>query len=784
MTDKNWLRLILLLFVLLGLMYALTTPAFEASDELWHYPMVRHLADGNPLPVQVFDPALAGPWKQEASQPPLYYYAAAALTFWIDTADMAEVRRENPHVDNGIITQDGNINLVLHDPQADPWVGTLLAVRIVRIFSVLLGAITVYLTYRIAAAAAPSRPEIALGAAAINAFLPMFLFISGAVNNDNLAIMLASLALLLMILSVAGQVPPGPTRRSMPWRWLLLGVVIGAALLTKEGTIGLIPMAFGTAVVVAWQERRQQIAATDPGAALPRDLAGIAGRALALFTLSLIPVMLIAGWWYWRNVQLYGDWLGWNAFIAVLGQRGHPASLNQLWGERQGFLMAFWGLFGGVNVPMPSWIYTVLNSLLIIAVIGFIWVAFRAARTFWLETKGRWTSLGAAIDNGMRFVVRHFAVVASLVFATAVVFGLIRWATTTWSSQGRLVFTALSALLTLFALGLAGWLPPRPARWVMGGVSVFMFFVALLAPLLWIRPAYEPEGYRQLSASAAFQPVDLAFGEQLALRGVAVAPAQAGETVLPGDALWVHLQWEALSPIANESSVFVHVLDPVLGRPIAQRDMYPGQGLVATSWLEPGSHVTGSYLLTIPETAVAPARLELATGLYDFETGERLLLPDGRDAAIIASLDLAAATGDTPNPVNIQFEDQLRLRGYAVEPRALSAGETVSLTLYWEPAQVPDTDYTFFAQIVDEDTTRWAGQDPQPLPGTSTWLPGEVQTVDFALTLDANTPPGLYPLIVGVYTQTAAGGFDRLQLRTEDGRLTEDFLELTRIRVD
>ena len=180
--ERRLLALILALFVLLGFSYALITPAFEASDELWHYPMVRHLADGNPLPVQVFDPALAGPWNQEASQPPLYYYLAAALTFWIDTSDMEQVRWLNPHVDNGVITPDGNTNLAVHapssgdhDPAADPWAGTLLAIRVVRLFSVLLGAATVYLTYRIAREVAPARPDVALLAAAFNAFLPMFL---------------------------------------------------------------------------------------------------------------------------------------------------------------------------------------------------------------------------------------------------------------------------------------------------------------------------------------------------------------------------------------------------------------------------------------------------------------------------------------------------------------------------------------------------------------------------------------------------------------------------------
>ena len=74
MSEKRWLILILIAFLILGIVYAVNTPVFEASDELWHYPMIQHLANGNPLPKQVFDPQAAGPWKQEASQPPLYYY--------------------------------------------------------------------------------------------------------------------------------------------------------------------------------------------------------------------------------------------------------------------------------------------------------------------------------------------------------------------------------------------------------------------------------------------------------------------------------------------------------------------------------------------------------------------------------------------------------------------------------------------------------------------------------------------------------------------------------------
>ncbi len=140
---------LLAVFALLGAVFAVTTPLFEASDELWHYPMVQQLSRGGPLPVQ--DPANVGAWRQEASQPPLYYYLMGWATAWIDTRDMAQVRWLNPHVDNGIVTPDGNTNLAVHTAaERWPWRGTVLAVRLARLLSVLMSAGTVLFTYLLA----------------------------------------------------------------------------------------------------------------------------------------------------------------------------------------------------------------------------------------------------------------------------------------------------------------------------------------------------------------------------------------------------------------------------------------------------------------------------------------------------------------------------------------------------------------------------------------------------------------------------------------------------------
>src|SRR5260221_6502808 len=106
---RSPLTLLLIGYVLMGSIYSVVTPIFEASDELWHYPMVKYLADHRlALPVQ--DPGVDTAWRQEGSQPPLYYMLGALLTSWIDTSDLDTIRKLNPHPDLGVLLPDGNIN--------------------------------------------------------------------------------------------------------------------------------------------------------------------------------------------------------------------------------------------------------------------------------------------------------------------------------------------------------------------------------------------------------------------------------------------------------------------------------------------------------------------------------------------------------------------------------------------------------------------------------------------------------------------------------------------------
>jgi len=79
--TRRGLGAIVILFVVLASYYNLATPIFEASDEVYHYPYVHYVATEHRLPVQ--DPDDIQLWRQEGSQPPLYY-ALAAAAIWLN----------------------------------------------------------------------------------------------------------------------------------------------------------------------------------------------------------------------------------------------------------------------------------------------------------------------------------------------------------------------------------------------------------------------------------------------------------------------------------------------------------------------------------------------------------------------------------------------------------------------------------------------------------------------------------------------------------------------------
>ncbi|MEW5961534.1 MAG: phospholipid carrier-dependent glycosyltransferase, partial [Chloroflexota bacterium] len=333
-----------MLFIVLATTYSLVTPIFESPDELWHYPLVWHLARTGRLPVQ--DPARPQLWGQEGSQPPLYYALAALLTAPLSTADLPELIYRNPHADVGLVSPDGNANLMVHTGrEAWPWRGAVLAIHLARFWSILLGAGTVLTVYALGRVLWPEQPALALLAMSFVAFNPMFLFISGSVNNDNLITLLASLILWRLARLVVNEAAPRPGAE--PWLWpaVSLGALVGLAALTKVSGLGLMGLVGLTWLGWGWRRCSWRMAILGNGA------------------LGLL-VVAIAGWWYWRNFTLYDDWTGTQNMIAMMGARPVTPTAAQLLSETPGLLRSFWGLFGYFSVPLPTPLYGLLNLIL------------------------------------------------------------------------------------------------------------------------------------------------------------------------------------------------------------------------------------------------------------------------------------------------------------------------------------------------------------------------------------------------------------------------------------
>ncbi len=697
-------------------------------------------------------------------------------TAWIDIAegdDMAQVRRLNPHVDNGIVTPDGNTNLAIHTAAENwPWRGTVLAVRLARLLSVLMSAGTVLFTYLLAREFFDDELSSLL-AAALVAFTPMFAFISGAVNNDNLASLLSAAILWLLVYFA---------RRADRFNWkhaLGLGILLGLAALTKQSALGLFPLTGLTLMAVSFQLS----AASFNRTSIIRHSTFVIRHSFTTFGLA----GLVAGWWYVRNLVLYGDLLGWNAFIAVLGKRAAPAGLAQLWGERTSFTRSYWGLFGGVNVPMPDWVYTVLNLIALAAIIGLIVFAFQRILSLSPFLSVSDSGKDPVTSSPFHRLIRAFPFFLLLAQLALLLYGLVQWATITWSSQGRLVFSGISAIAVLLVIGLRALTPQRARPVAFGAIGLFMAAVSFAVPFAIIVPKYaDPPPLTGPQITAIPHRTDADFGSltfpaEMRLLGYRLDT----ETVIPGGSLYLTLYWQSLVAMDRDWSVFVHVVDDN-GIVVAQRDTYPGMGLMPTRKWAVGQTLADTYVLMLPATTYAPAAARLEIGLYDYATGERLLIvsgdQSGNDALTLAPLTIAANAGDVPNPQALNFDNQIQLAGYSMDRRTIAPGQAVALTLYWRGLKPIHTNYSVFAHVRGQGETLWAGADSWPQNGaapTSAWTPGALITEARTLTLKPDTPPGVYDVEVGLYD---AGG-KRLQLVLPDGRRTDNFVFLSKIRV-
>lgn len=727
----NWLKshplpVLLALFAALVLMHNLTTPLFEAPDEVWHYAYARWIAEGHGLPAMDSDASGAN---QQVAQPPLYYGAAALLRAPFSDDDLADLWWGNPHFGyQAPGTLADNKNMLIHTArEAWPWRGAVLAVRVTRLTSLLFGLATVIAAWGLGHEALGDRRG-ALTVAALVALHPQFVFICGVVSNDSAAAALATAALWI----AARALRRGLTVR----RGLAAGVLVGLAMLSKTSALPLLPLLGVALAWAAWRER----AALRP-----------AMVALALYGGS---ALLTSGWWYGRNLAQYGELLGISNHLDTPWGRPALATPAQLLRDMPLLLRSFWGAYGWGHIFWPEAVYVALWGLSV-AALGL--AAARALRE---------------VRAGRTGTHRLATLLLALTWCGGILAALLHWMRQVEAPHGRLLFPALGAWALLHAYGLREH--PTLRRALLGALAV----TAALAPGARLWTSFAPPRLRDLDALPRHvEPVALHAGP-VQLLGVAVDR----ERVVAGDTLAVAACWAATAPIEADYTVFVHLVGPENSR-VAERHTYPGLGRFPTSLWPVGHALCERYQMRVEPWTPGPVRYRLEMGLFDAETGERMLAytADERAAVVVTPQEPAPAPS---HPLEATLaEGAITLRGVDA-PAHAAPGATIPITLTWVALSPQGVEYVAFVHL-------WRPGDPEPLAQhdsppregwfpTGVWQAGDVVPDAHPLALPATLEPGEYPLWAGLYR---ADDGTRASARGPEGRYPFDLVPLGTLTV-
>ena len=406
MNEQKWLFFILIVYLGIGSLYAAMVPAWQSPDEPAHYNYVRQLANG-------FFPIM-----ESSDYDQTYISEVVSSKF-------------DPQYDVNIITYEDwqpPLYYLLLTPIFVLTNGSLLALRLT---SLLIGAGAVILAYAVGVQVYPMQRWVGLTTAVFVAFLPQNLSILASVNNDSLTELLIAATLLVLTQWVSSK--------DANWRlWqerkylLILGFIIGLALLTKLSAYLLVPLAGIVLLGRYW------------------------GRWDDIFPSSVLlfaPAFLMGSVWWGRNLIVYN---GIDPFAtlahdaAVIGQTRTAEWIMQfgLDGTIQRFLQttfnSFWGQFGWMSVPMQPWVYQPLLIFSGIVVAGLLLKAVLG------------TSLQADESKTVHASALKPLILILMLLLTASMH--IYYNITFVQHQGRYLFPALIPIGIGIALGLGSWL--------------------------------------------------------------------------------------------------------------------------------------------------------------------------------------------------------------------------------------------------------------------------------------------------------------------------------------
>ncbi|MCX7856002.1 MAG: glycosyltransferase family 39 protein, partial [Anaerolineae bacterium] len=658
---------LLLVFVLLGLACGVVVPPFENLDELEHFGVVRHIADTGRLPVHGAPEAAIYHYRQEASQPPLYYLLSAGLVrlLGLRADDAAAYIRLKPRVFCGPVGPAlyDNRAIFYHNPhrEAFPWQGTLLMLHVLRAGSTLLQTVTVAGTYFLACWAFPRQKRVALLATAIVALNPQFLLVASGVNNDNLVTPLATLGLYLLLRTMQAGLSLRKT--------LTLALLVGLAGLSKLSGWLLLPLSLLVILLALSRSRR--------GARFQT----VAISLIGYWSLVIFIPLALSGWWFWRNGQLYGDPTALQPMLELVRRRADPVFPLVEWNL---VFRSFWG-----QIPCafyPSAFYIPYALLVCAGIAGWMmgWRRFAPGE--------RW--VGALLAGWFLLVL----------------IGWMRWDMMTHAAGGRLLFPALPAIALLMAAGIARltrW------RWLIPGTAVALALLAL-AVIAGILPAFfAPPPLRSPDAVSPKNPTDVTFGKTIRLLGYDLRTHPEERW------LDITLYWQATTPVPQDYNIALQLVSPVPGDDTLRwtYDAWPGRGNYPTTAWQPGLAIVDRYRFRIPDADFLTQAWDLQLTVYEEKTMTPLPVSAGETPVgnrwVLARLRWPGREPSCPEEgrltSDIRFGGAIALTHAQVTPE----GEDIRVTLCWESlSSIPQDEHVFVHLYDAEGSLRQAGDGP------------------------------------------------------------------------
>jgi hypothetical protein len=564
------LALILLGYVLATVRVILALPIGHGPDSVLHLQYVRFVADDWQLPVAVLPPENNAA-NQESVQPPLFYGVAAALTGWVTHPAIAQpvadllARVFNWAAASGVSPGPP----ALYATPVDLWPqSTVVAGYAVSLVSLLAGLVALLLLFGLLQELSGSS-WLALAGTAWLGWNFNYPYIHAIVSNDAFLALCVTAALwqAARVLRLSGTRAVGQSVH-MPDRSLLwLGACLGILALVKLNGLVVLPVVGLALLWKAPPERRL------------RSVVLVGGV-----------VVLVAGWWYLRNLWFYGEPTGLRMMAAIEGAKQafytEPLNATALWPVLTGAADAL--LFYSQRwLPL-----VVLNGL-----------AF----------------VGALVALGRR--AWRFPIVVLVAIVLLVLPAYLAWAGRfTYGTAPRLLLPAWPALAGLWAIGFAAWLPRRLHPLVLLIVLPIMsLHLASVFGAKW-PPRDKVAGYTFVPLLSTYdrprvdQPFAVQFGQYLALTGSSLDHQ--------GDQTIIALHWQLEDGIRDlQTAFYVHLVD-TNGSKLAQLDtFYQTDSLPLPAWRR-GQTVVCLYRFRVPKSTVGPLRVY--TGVYSRDTMQTL----------------------------------------------------------------------------------------------------------------------------------------------------------------